>query len=120
MKFESQYLTEKFKNKDSIEGLENAVKELLRLKEEEIILDPDYPLIVNPVGVNNSVWFKYKGKKIEINKENKKFSGEIMDGKNKIGISEINAKAIYDKIEYIDEHAESVTHNGSLPPGVEE
>ncbi len=113
MKFESQFLTEKFKNKDNVEELENVLKDLVTLKVEDMGLD-SCP-ILNPTGENNSLDFSCKGKKINIEKENGKFNGEVNDGKNKIAISEINAKIIFDKFQELFNTSYSVIHNSSTP-----
>ena len=106
MKFESQFLEEKSKNEGNIEDLENTLKELLELKEEEI----NFNVYLNTFSSKVSLSFEYNNKRVEIKKDRDNFSGEIMDGKNKIGISEENAKTIFDKIENLEEHAETLDH----------
>jgi len=110
MKFESQYLTEKYKNKEAIEELENIIKELK--KTEEFKKENKAFIIFNTHDDNTiSLDIKYKNKKIKIEKEGEKFSGEIMDDKNKIGISSSDAKFLFKKFENININAVSTDHH---------
>ena len=104
MKFESQYLTEKFKNKDAITELEKTIKKLSILEDENI----NFNIFLNDHLKNNesSLSFEYNGKKIKIEKEGEEFSGEISDGKNKIGIPDSEAKSLYNKCRRIYESSE--------------
>ena len=115
MKFGSQFLEEKFKNKDSIKELENIIENLSSLSIEEIELDPNHNPIFNTTENKNSLTFRYKGKRIEIEKQQNSFSGEISDEKNKIGIPNDIAKIIFKKFETLLSEGEILIHNDGNP-----
>jgi len=103
MKFETQYLEEKSKNEKNIKELENILKELNAPEEEKIF---NIHLNDRLENERTSLSFEYNGKKIEIERIAEKFSGEIMDGKNKIGIPNSIVKSLYDKCRKIFADAE--------------